>query len=397
MRIGLLTTSFPCFEGDSAGHFVHGFADALQQRGHALEVLAPQPGEGQPPCLDGIDLTWVPYMRPRRLSRTFYRAGVPDNLRTDPLAWLGLLPFSVALAATAARRAARWDAVVSHWALPCGVIGAQLGGLPHLCVVHSADMWLLQRLPGRHAIARSMVERTTRMWFVAPHLRAQFEALLPPDSGPHPDWHVGPMGYAPRPLAPGERSTGQHLRVLALGRLVPIKGLDVLVRAVARQPGVTLTIAGAGPERDALRRLARELRIDVVFAGHVQGEAKARLLAEADALALPSRPMRSGRTEGAPTGLIEAMAAGLPIVASDTGGVASMLQDGVHGRIVAPGDIAALSDALARLRDDPDGRTAMGDAAAMHAGQFAWPALAERAEAMLSPKTDGYAGYDPPR
>ena len=117
MRIGLLTTSFPRAERDVAGTFVLGFARALVAEGHSVEVLAPEPAEGGvAPAWPGIDVRWVPYLRPRSLERTFYGAGVPDNLHADPRAWLGLAPFSVALLATASLRARRWEAYLSRWA-----------------------------------------------------------------------------------------------------------------------------------------------------------------------------------------------------------------------------------------------------------------------------------------
>src|SRR3954454_12000613 len=100
MRIGLLTTSFPRFVGDVPGHFVLGFARALSELGHTIEVLAPEPRERAfmaPLSLPGVSVHWVRYA-PRPLERTFYGAGVLDNLRSDPLAALGLMPFTAALA-----------------------------------------------------------------------------------------------------------------------------------------------------------------------------------------------------------------------------------------------------------------------------------------------------------
>ena len=98
MRIGLLTTSFPRREGDVAGCFVLGFAQTLADHGHSIHVLAPEPAErGTTPRWPRIDVEWVPYLRPRCIQRTFYGAGVPDNLRRDPRAWLGIAPFAASL------------------------------------------------------------------------------------------------------------------------------------------------------------------------------------------------------------------------------------------------------------------------------------------------------------
>jgi hypothetical protein len=103
MRIGLLTTSFPRFEGDVAGTFVLGFASALAARGHSVRVLAPEPRVPQaPPSRRSVETRYVPYVRPRSLATTFYGGGVLDNAR-DARAWPGLLSFTPALALSATR------------------------------------------------------------------------------------------------------------------------------------------------------------------------------------------------------------------------------------------------------------------------------------------------------
>src|SRR6266571_366989 len=123
MRIGLLTTSFPRTPHDSAGGFVLGFARALIERGTNVEVLAPEPREGIANIHEpGLEVRHVRYLWPRSFQHTFYGAGVPDNLRRNPLAWLGLVPFTLALARQARAATEHWDAIVSHWALPCALV-----------------------------------------------------------------------------------------------------------------------------------------------------------------------------------------------------------------------------------------------------------------------------------
>jgi len=127
MRIGVLTTSFPRTDDDISGSFVLGFARELAARGHTLEVLAPEPAERvAAPQLPGVSTHWVPYLRPRSLQRTFYGAGVPDNLRRDARAWLGVVPFPLALLRACAARESRWDALISHWALPCALVAGHV-------------------------------------------------------------------------------------------------------------------------------------------------------------------------------------------------------------------------------------------------------------------------------
>jgi glycosyltransferase involved in cell wall biosynthesis len=393
MRIGLLTTSFPRFEGDAAGTFVLGFARALATRGHRVEVLAPEPAE---PCVPvprwpGVRVRHVPYLRPRSLQRTFYGAGVPDNLRTDGRAWLGAPPFVASLLRAAHRGAPHWDAVVSHWALPCGLVARAVAGhRPHLAVFHSADVHLLERIPGRRALAGRIAGGASSLQFVSRDLQGRFLALLAePLRGPARDRSfVQPMGVdAPPPAAPDRDALRASLgasgfTVLCLGRLVPIKAVDVAVRAVADLPGAELIVAGDGPRRAPLEQLARRLGAPVRFVGSIHGADKHRWLQAADAFVAPSRTL-GGRTEGCPAAVLEAMAAGLPVVATPTGGLADIVEDHRTGLRVPPEDVGALTRALTRLRDTPDLAARLGRSARQAAAPHHWPTLAPLLESRL--------------
>lgn len=142
------------------------------------------------------------------------------------------------------------------------------------------------------------------------------------------------------------------LRVVYVGRLARGKGLDELLEGLrlAREQGVAarLVLAGTGPEEPRLRRRVREagLADDVSFAGAAFGEHKARLLSVSDVLALPSY------SEGLPYALLEAMAAGVVPLVTPVGAVPDVVEDGVHGALVAPRDAPALARALRRLAAD---------------------------------------------
>ena len=392
MRIGLLTTSFPRFEHDIAGTFVLGFARSLVARGHQVEVLAPEPREHSgAPSWPGVDVQHVPYLRPRALQRTFYGAGVPDNLARDPLAWLGLAPFSVALAAAARSGAARWQAVISHWALPCA-IAAGLARRPnqlHIAVMHSADLQLLAALPASGKFAARIARHADVLWFVTPEQQRRFRALLPADQAA-PHTLVCPMGIElPPPADPAERAAFrsrhelQAFTVLALSRLVPIKGLDVAVRAAAAS-GMTLLIAGDGPERRRLEQLARACGADVRFLGVISGEHKRLWLRAADAFVLPSRTMPNGRSEGLPTALLEAMAHELPVVASRLPGIAELLAGPLPDALVPADDPAALRAALLALQSSPAQAQQRAHAGRLIAERYTWDRVGAQLEGLLN-------------
>jgi glycosyltransferase involved in cell wall biosynthesis len=394
MRIGLLTTSFPRRAEDAAGAFVLGFARALAARSHQVDVLAPEPATDAPlPSWPGVSVRWVPYLRPRRLERTFYGAGVPDNLRVDPAAWLGVVPFTVQLA-RAASRAGAWDAIVSHWAVPCGLAGGRARrGRPHLAVVHSADLATLERVPFGGRIAARVAGGATAMLFVSTEHRRRFLQLLPPLVATRiaGDCHVSPMGIDPF-VEPSEsrrelraRLELRGLAVLCMSRLVPIKGVDLAIDAAA-SCDVTLVVAGAGPSRAALEERAARRGARVRFVGEVRGDAKRDWLAACDAFACPSRTLPSGRTEGVPTSVLEAMSAGLPVVASRVGGLAEVVEHGKHGLLVTPDRPAELAAALDRLADR-NLRRRLGRAARARSRDFHWADIAPHLERLLGAST----------
>jgi glycosyltransferase involved in cell wall biosynthesis len=158
----------------------------------------------------------------------------------------------------------------------------------------------------------------------------------------------------PRPFA------GSEPRLLCVGRLIPIKGHIVLLRALSearRQvPGLRLDIAGRGPLEPALRALAKELELEdaVRFLGHVSPVQRA--IEEAAVVVVPSLG------EGFGMVALEAMERARPVVAAEIGGLGELVEDGVTGLLVPPGDADALAAALVRLAGDLTGAAAMGEA-----------------------------------
>jgi glycosyltransferase involved in cell wall biosynthesis len=396
VRIGLLTTSFPRTAQDVPGIFVRGFAESLVAQGHEVEVLAPEPGEStyeSPPRIPGVRVHWVPYLRPRRLERTFYGAGVLDNLRASPRAWLGPLPFSLSLYAHAATRVGRWDALVSHWALPSGLIAAAVRGKrPHLAVMHSADVFLLERLPGRLQLARRLLHGASEVVCVSRELRQRLLQVFPPlERAEHaPKVHACPMGIEPtstpqEPRADLRAGLGlARFTALCLCRLIPLKGIQHVIDAVKMCPEVTLVVAGEGPARKALQARAAALGARVRFVGEVHGGEKSAWFWAADAFLSASIVSGSGRTEGMPTVLLEAMAHGLPVVATDVGGVCDLLRSGENALLVPPGNPAGIASALHALQSDAALRERLADNAREVAAQFTWPVLGPHFAALLT-------------
>ena len=164
--------------------------------------------------------------------------------------------------------------------------------------------------------------------------------------------------------------------IVGLGRLVPIKGFDLLVRAlpiVASQvPSARVLLVGEGAERAHLETIAASLGV----AGRLRltGETTdvAPYLAAADVVTVPSRNEGMGRV------IVEAMALGRPVVATAVGGIPDVVTDGECGRLVAPEDVDALAAALIELGRDPALRRKLGEAAAQRAEAFSTAVAREK-------------------
>lgn len=168
--------------------------------------------------------------------------------------------------------------------------------------------------------------------------------------------------------------------ILFLGRLVPIKGAHVLLDAVAelehRGLRLRVTLAGHGPDRPALERRARALRTRVRFAGEVCGAGRDRLLARADLMVAPSLAVSHDRTEGMPVAVLEAMATGVPVIASRLGGMAELPDTTVE--LVRPGDSRALAAAIERCLANPAHCERRAAAATVFAQDLDWDRVGAR-------------------
>lgn len=386
MHICLLTSSYPRFEGDIAGTFIRDLCRELVFRGFAFTVLVPADRASRRlPEEPGIAVMPFTYCIPRRLQRLAYGAGIEENLRLHPLRRLLIPPFAMTLITAAIREARRNDLLWSHWLLPAGVAGAtaaRLLGKPHLVTAHSAPPGMTLRL------LRGAFGTTTRVAAVSAATRSRIAAPL----GRAPaDIPLAPMGVCKEFFSPGggraalraRERIGKKFVVLFTGRFVEIKGLDLLVRALAGLPDTLLVAAGDGPCRAEIERLARGLGVDMRFEGFVDRARRLDLLALCDIVTAPSRVLAGVRTEGMPVGVLEALAAGKPVVAAASGGLGELVADGVNGLLVPPGDEAALRTAVERLRGDRPLCDRLSEGARLSARPYAVAAVADRYAALL--------------
>lgn len=294
--------------------------------------------------------------------------GVPG--RRPPPAWAHVVPLSE-LRSLDAMRTERVPCVVHAHFGPDGILGMRIAKRLHVPLVVTLHGFDVTR-------SRASMLRSGRPHLVAYAVRcnelfrssAAFLAVSGFIREQSLDWGIPEekvrVHHIGIPMAPEHSSEdaerhgrGPALQIAHVARLVEKKGTAVLLQALAlfRDRGCVadLQIVGAGPERAALETLSARLGVAgrVSFLGALPRSQTLEVIARSDALCVPSQRAANGDAEGLPTVLLEAARAGVPIVATRSGGISDFVDPGVTGLLSEERDAQELASNLARLHDDP--------------------------------------------
>ncbi len=369
MKIGMITSSYPRFEGDIAGTFVRSLAESIAELGQEVHVLAPY----DPALKESSGIAQVHRFR-YVMGDRWYLVGYAKSLEGDTVlkkAVYALLPLYLTAACWGLWRWHRrvgFDVIHAHWAVPGGVVGALVSALtqtPLVVSLHGSDVFMLERnvlagLAARWAFARAdqvtacstdLLERAYRHGLSTAksqllHYGVDARSFRP---DPQAGWAMREqLGIAPD--APV---------VLALGRLVHKKGFEYLVQAipdiVAQFHHVQVVIAGDGPLREDLLRLANELgvREHLILVSSVRWNDTFRYFNLCDVFVAPSARDHKGNIDGLPNVVLEAMACGKPLVATRVAGIPEVVTDGQNGLLVEEKNPQQLAEAIVQLLASP--------------------------------------------
>ncbi len=268
------------------------------------------------------------------------------------------------------------DYVLAHFTMPAGVLAAawkRRFGTPYAVILQGSDVPGYQ--PSRFRLLHGVMRGVARkVWSSADHVFAVGRPLAALAgecwSGPI---QVIPNGVSDAWFRPHDYQPRERLTILVVAQLIERKGIQYLLEALSlmqADPSV-VHLCGTGPYQEALRKQADALGLadQVVFHGSVDADRIRELQDASDLFVLPSRQ------EGLPLSLLEAMAAGMPVVATPVGDIGRVLQHEQNGLIMAPGDIEALTEALQTLSDDESLREAYGKAARSAVESYRWSTI----------------------
>jgi glycosyltransferase involved in cell wall biosynthesis len=397
MRILISTSTFPHELDAGLPRFVNDLAEALSEL-MEVTVLAPDsPGAAKTEQIAKVDVRRFTYFRPRRLQRLALGQGMRDNLRASWLARVQV-PAYLAKQAFETRRLIRrggFDLVFAHWIVPQGLTAAWAVGrtrrVPLVLHVHGGDAYLLKEIPQGRAIARYIVSRSDAVFSSGSGIRDSLDEVL----GSSSEAVIQPMGvHAAAFKRPVIEDAGPDEEVvistrfpngfvLFVGRMIEIKGAKYLIRAMPEvlrhRPGSGLVLIGDGPARQSIEAEVDRLDVgnSVAFLGRRPHSEVVRYLHRCRAAVVPSIVDDGGRTEGMPTTVIEAMAAGCPVVGTSVGGIPDIVRHGENGWLCRDRDPEDLAEKILTALDDTSDSNVL-EAARVTANDHDWRKVAER-------------------
>lgn len=327
MRVAIVVKDFPPDMIGGTETQTKRMATALVDRGHDVTVFTKQYGDH--------DDTKTPFEVIR----------VP-NLRTS--AFISTLTFLLACTVILIRRADEFDICQCMMIYPNGFLGyvvKRVTGLPYLAWIRGGDYYFMKDVTWKRWMIKRVLE-DTRVLVQAPGIRSDVRTEFP-----EVDHDLAVLGNGVE--IPDSTADGND--VLFVGRLAPMKGVSVLIRAMA-ELDASLTVVGDGSERDRLESLAAEVGADATFVGRVPPEAVDNYYRAAGVFCLPSTG-----DEGLPNAVLEAMSWGLPCVTTDSGGLPSLVGEGNRGVVVPKDEPAILREHLTELLNDPEYRKKVGE------------------------------------
>jgi glycosyltransferase involved in cell wall biosynthesis len=393
----MLTSSYPKFRGDTTAPFIESIATHIAAQGIETHVVLPEHRElKRGEIEDGVHFHPYRYA----LKSEWTRWGYAEALRADVKLKRGvyaLAPFALGasfqkMMQLTARK--KFDLVHAHWVLPnapAAALVAQFRKLPLVISMHGSDVFMAEKNRAFGATARWCFDRAAWLTACSDELMQRALALGAEES----KTELIPYGADAKifRVAPADAQRvraqlqlqNDDVMILAVGRMVYKKGFAFLVAALpeilARVPHARLVLVGYGDLRDELEAQAHALGLNgrVTFAGRVPRQEIPAYFGASDVVVVPSVRDEAGNVDGLPNVVLEGMAAGKAIVASNIAGFPDVIRDGESGLLVPEKNPRALADAITQLAADASLRARLGARARVEVcARLNWENVARR-------------------
>ena len=365
MKVLVIGSVYPRFQEDAEVPWLRTSIAHLKKTDVKIQVLAPAYKGLKSHDIDGTHVNRFRYA-PANWEILTHEEGAPSKMASKP--WLQLLaiPYIINGFFQCLRICRKWkpDVIHAHWPFPHGYIAlgaAKLFRIPLVLNFHGAELLLIRKKKWVKPLLKFIIGQAQAIFANSSFTASKIKTLRnvnvewsPYGTTLEVDSRKSEVGSTPHPV-------NGKFKILFVGRHIERKGICYLIEAAKYLPAnqFEIRIVGVGDLTEQLHVIANEVKqsnpdsAEIIFTGKLSPEDLANEYRTANVFTLPAIVDSKGDTEGLGVVLIEAMELGLPIVASNVGGIPDVVIDGESGILVPEKDPVALAEAFKRLEANP--------------------------------------------
>lgn len=352
-KLLITASTFPRWENDTEPRFILDYAKEMLKYYDVTVLVPASPGAKQKEVLEGVPVERFHYFPIHKFETLCYPGAIVPRIKEKKIRIFLVPLFFWALYFRVKKDIGRYDFVHAHWLIPQGIIQSFIKNKPYLVTGHGGDVTSLN-LGVFKSLKRKCIKDAKAVTVVSGALKERIEELSPNDKT-----EIISMGCDVELFSCEKRinnffKQGDKKVVLFVGRLAEVKGVTYLIEAMKQVQGAILIIAGEGDQEEVLRSQAKGLGDIVFFIGPKTHEELSAIYASADIFVAPSITAKDGGKEGFGLTIIEAMASGLPVIASRIGGITDIIADEVNGLLAEEKDADQIARLINRLIQDKE-------------------------------------------
>lgn len=376
-------STFPRWEGDTEPRFILDYAKAMTKY-YDVTVLVPAAiGAKDEEELEGVHVVRYHYFPVRKGETLCYPGAIVPRIRQKKVR-IFLVPFlMLSLHHQLKKRSKNYDLVHAHWLIPQGIMQTGISSTPYIVTGHGGDVTSLNK-----GFLKTMkikcLDKAKAITVVSEALNDYVKELYPNDKT-----SIIPMGCDVSRFSSSHRKENFFQQedkkvVLFVGRLAEKKGVTYLIEAMKKVDDAVLVIVGKGDLEESLKQQAKALGDKVRFLGPKTHDELPEIYASADVFVAPSITAGDGDKEGFGLVILEAMASGVPVVASRSGGIVDMIKDECNGLLCDEKDVERLSVNISRVLKDEELSAKLKEQAMETVHQYSYDNIAKRYHEIIS-------------
>lgn len=376
-KILITGSTFPRWYGDTEPRFILDYAKAMTKF-YDVTVLVPAAINAKDEEeLEGVHVIRYHYFPIRKWETLCYPGAIVPRIKQKKIR-IFLVPFLLtSLRHQLKKRSKDFDLVHAHWLIPQGIMQTGIKSVPYIVTGHGGDVTSLNK-----GFLKSMkikcLQNAKAITVVSDALKDYVKTLYPNDKT-----SIIPMGCDVSRFSSSHRKEnlfqqGDKKVVLFVGRLAEKKGVTYLIEAMKKVDNAVLVIVGKGDLEESLKEQAKKLGDKVFFAGPKTHDELPEIYASADVFVAPSITAADGDKEGFGLVILEAMASGVPVVASRSGGIVDIVKDEENGLLCDEKDVDKLSENISRVLENGELSAGLRQHALETVEQYSYENIAKR-------------------